>query len=287
MLPVPPPDPPPRARERGATRAAAHPVLPPLAARRVGEHGVATFPASAEPAVAATLEALTEASVGRARPADPGALPVSASLSLSGAARALSALAAVASPQPAIAASVRVAAPLMPHAPDAPEVPLLSASIARAVEHSGLFYEAHQAQWIAGERRLEDLMREATARTAAAHADARVAAQLALLDTGVLRVAFDAWPGQPVDLEIVDPRHRAAGEDGRAVAWRMTLELATPALGRIRATLVLQTGVLSIAVAADLTRARDEVADALPQLQRALAARNFPLTGLVVAVEHG
>ncbi|RQR30428.1 MULTISPECIES: flagellar hook-length control protein FliK [unclassified Burkholderia] len=49
-------------------------------------------------------------------------------------------------------------------AADAPPVAALRAALAQAVSESGLFYESHLAQWLAGQRPLAALMREPQAR---------------------------------------------------------------------------------------------------------------------------
>ncbi|MFL6668095.1 MAG: flagellar hook-length control protein FliK [Burkholderia ambifaria] len=52
-------------------------------------------------------------------------------------------------------------------ASDAPPVAALRAALAQAVSESGLFYESHLAQWLAGQRPLAALMREPQARLTA------------------------------------------------------------------------------------------------------------------------
>ncbi|KER69353.1 ribonuclease E [Burkholderia cepacia] len=83
-------------------------------------------------------------------------------------ATALSAPAASSSPASAAASSaaaVHEAAAALP-------VAALRAALAQAVSESGLFYESHLAQWLAGQRPLAALMREPQARLAAALAPA-------------------------------------------------------------------------------------------------------------------
>ncbi|MBN3801001.1 flagellar hook-length control protein FliK, partial [Burkholderia sp. Ac-20392] len=63
------------------------------------------------------------------------------------------------------AAAAREAAATLP-------VAALRAALAQAVSESGLFYESHLAQWLAGQRPLAALMREPQARLAAALAPA-------------------------------------------------------------------------------------------------------------------
>ncbi|EOH6282417.1 flagellar hook-length control protein FliK, partial [Burkholderia cenocepacia] len=72
------------------------------------------------------------------------------------------------SDQASSAAATRAAA-----APSvAPPVAALRAALAQAVSESGLFYESHLAQWLAGQRPLAALLREPQARLATALAPA-------------------------------------------------------------------------------------------------------------------
>ncbi|MGU7769777.1 flagellar hook-length control protein FliK [Burkholderia sp. MR1-5-21] len=87
-------------------------------------------------------------------------------------------------------------------------VATLRASLAQAVGESGLFYESHLAQWLAGQRPLAALLREPQARlTAPAPAGAAEAADDALdvllaarlpLPSAAARTAAPAMPAMPV-----------------------------------------------------------------------------------------
>jgi hypothetical protein len=63
-------------------------------------------------------------------------------------------------------AAVQDAAPLLPSPPEAGEA--LVEPLQRALERSGLFYESHQAEWVAGQRSTEAVRAEPQARLAAA-----------------------------------------------------------------------------------------------------------------------
>ncbi|MDK0999956.1 flagellar hook-length control protein FliK, partial [Burkholderia contaminans] len=92
--------------------------------------------------------------------ADPAASSTPASAAASSAASATPPSSAATS-----AAAARDAAATLP-------VAALRAALAQAVSESGLFYESHLAQWLAGQRPLAALMREPQARLAAAPAPA-------------------------------------------------------------------------------------------------------------------
>ncbi|MFZ2388724.1 MAG: flagellar hook-length control protein FliK [Polaromonas sp.] len=91
-------------------------------------------------------------------PARPGE-----TVSLSLAARAVSAILDI---QAGATAKIIGAEPLLPHSqPPQPPLPhLLSATLARTVANSGLFYESHLAQYAAGTRTLAELAQEPQAR---------------------------------------------------------------------------------------------------------------------------
>lgn len=345
MLPVPPLDPLPRPRDRVETvRSTTAAALAAHAARAVTERGVEAWPQAAaapvrpdspnapesraQPLPASHTPIDDDAPV--ARPGARGALIAaaaaaaaygsgarapapgrSASLDLSPVARALM-TAVGGSPSPGSGALVHVSAPLLARAPTDLDVPALSTALSSAIEDSGLFYEAHLAQWIAGDRSTERLRREPAAQVAASDADEsgeprnaraaadtgaaappadarremtpavaeRVAAQLALLDTGVLRFAGEAWPGQRIDVEIVDPRDAGRFRHPAASAWKLTLVLTTPSLGELRVALALDGGMLSLHVAASSDEARRDVHRSLPKLRRALSARELPIAAL-------
>jgi len=76
-----------------------------------------------------------------------------------------------AAPQPA---TITRAAPLLP-APEAPAA-RIAAVLQQALAESGLFYESHQAQWVAGRYPTEALAREPQARHARAQRPAEAAA---------------------------------------------------------------------------------------------------------------
>jgi len=141
-----------------------------------------------------------------------------------------------------------------------------------AVERSGLFYESHVAQWAGGAREEAELRAEALRLAAGAESSAqRMAAQVALLQDGVLRIEGPAWPGQPMRLAIAR-EDGAPADDGVAAAepvFTAQLALELPQLGPIEVVLRLA----GAAVSADLRAHRpDALAQALPELADRFAA---------------
>src|SRR5690606_9107507 len=95
------------------------------------------------------------------------------------------------------------------NAPPASAAPL-AAALQKAVEGSGLFYEAHQAQWIAGKRPLETLLQEPQgqhSRPDAAQLAARAGAEATAANPALLKATDDAAPNA-----------RGAGEAAQAGA---------------------------------------------------------------------
>ncbi|MBR7990813.1 flagellar hook-length control protein FliK, partial [Burkholderia cenocepacia] len=139
-------------------------------------------PASTQTAlseVGRVLDAISR-SGGDATPAIVGRLPLLADPAVlltdtpvPARAPAASGPAGSATPVPDQASSSSAAATRAAAAPSvAPPVAALRAALAQAVSESGLFYESHLAQWLAGQRPLAALLREPLARLATALAPA-------------------------------------------------------------------------------------------------------------------
>lgn len=162
----------------------------------------------------------------------------------------------------------------------------LAQSLGRALGRSGLFYEAHQAQWIAGAKPLMELLLEPQARLsglpvpvsapivgldaepgaavpanntgagayAPVHPDALplVRQQLEILETRHFAWQGMAWPGQPIVWEVDEEEPQLAKEQGAARqpsgAWRTRLCLTLPNLGQVAATLRLGAGGVEVRV---------------------------------------
>lgn len=93
----------------------------------------------------------------------------------------------------------------------------LAAALQKAVEGSGLFYEAHQAQWIAGKRPLDTLLQEPQgqhSRPDAAQLAARAGAEATAANPALLKATDDAAPNA-----------RLAAEAGQAGARNETQPL--------------------------------------------------------------
>lgn len=190
----------------------------------------------------------------------------------------------------------------------------IAESLRRAVSMSGLFYETHLAQWIAGKRSLRDLLEEpqnrfppavksadsatpqvprlAPAPPAEADGPAdthpidipvreRLAAivqqQLGLLETGQFSWRGEIWPGQPMRWDLVgEPDPEDPGSP--PMRWRTRLALTLPAIGEVTALIELD----SSGVYLSLRAAREESMELMHADQSAVAA-GMQAAGLRVA----
>jgi hypothetical protein len=159
----------------------------------------------------------------------------------------------------------------------------LARSLAAALGFSGLFYESHQAQWVAGSRALEDLLLEPQAPLsglrprltdtnaeagasnisgmrrdnapddrAPVHPDALalVRQQLDVFETRQISWQGLAWPGQPIEWEVAEEKLSEpdeSDESGQATAaWQTRLNLALPNLGQISVSLRLDANGVEV-----------------------------------------
>ena len=193
----------------------------------------------------------------------------------------------------------------------------IAAVLRDALAHSGMFYEAHQAQWIAGERTIAALMREPQARLAplrhrslpalADHGDnadtladivpedlpqlphlpvhrdalAMIKQQLDTLESRTLAWHGMIWPGQPLDWEVSETPPEAPRSAG-APAWRTRLRLELPRLGKLEAILTVAGRGVTVAVHAADAGTQTALAVARATLQQSL--RDAGITPLSVTV---
>lgn len=171
--------------------------------------------------------------------------------------------------------------------------PLLSAArpgaaadlLADAVRGSGLFLEAHVAQWLRGDRTLEALIEEA-AHLAPGPAGAlpsgeggagapRGALQLDALQRQAVRLEGAAWAGQPlrIDIERERERHREAANAGDATGlFVATVTLDLPRLGALQARIRVMHQTVGVHIESPAAAA---LAPRLASLASALAAKGL------------
>ena len=198
-------------------------------------------------------------------------------------------LQAGAAPMPATAA---VPGPLLSAAPA--DGTRLSGQLAQTLSTSGLFYESHQAQWVAGTRDLPQIMQEPQARLVrSAQSDTQtgvqaiqpqalplVQMQLATLDTSVVMMQLEIWPKQwmqwTVEERPPDAQSDAQSEDAPQADWNTRLRLVLPRLGELNAMLSFNASGIMIRVEADKAASAALLQAHGASLQATLAAAGLP-----------
>jgi hypothetical protein len=150
-----------------------------------------------------------------------------------------------------------------------------SERLRQSVERSGLFFESHVAQWAQGERELSEMRSEALHLSPLAGGDSaaqRVAAQVALLQEGALRLAGPAWPGQPCTLTIEREHDSEPGGAASEPVFSARLALDLPQLGPVEVQLRVSGRAVRATVASDHA---PQLAPALTLLADQLSARGL------------
>ena len=166
----------------------------------------------------------------------------------------------------------------------------LAESLRRALAESGLFYESHLAEWAAGLRTLEELLREPQGSCSPRlgeqqpHQEGMVAdprtvpllrEQLTALHNGMVNWRGEAWPGQEMEW-LVDDRE-AGGQAPGGGQWSSVLTLDLPKLGKVQASIRVQGGDVRLRF-----RAGEETAGLLQREATNLADR-FAAAGIKLA----
>jgi hypothetical protein len=208
------------------------------------------------------------------------------SVSVSDSVRQLAALLENVSTDAPAAATSR-ATPVLPSPPE--NAAKLAEGLKTALTGSGLFYESHQAQWIAGDRTLEELMREPQAALARTEdpvhprATALVQQQLETLDTRQVVWTGQVWPDQSVEwrIEQEGPHHLDGAETPSS--WKTSLRLTLPQLGDMTATLSLSGDDVRLTLSASAPDARSALQAGEPALRTAFQRAGLTLLGVAVA----
>lgn len=191
----------------------------------------------------------------------------------------------------------------------------LASALGRALTESGMFYESHLAQWVAGERALVSLRQEpqanlpvsphtgdvaidsppgsAQAATGAtdlpAHRDALpiVRQQLETLETGHVAWRGLVWNEQALEWHVEDhPRHQdpspAPGDALADVPWQTRISLTLPQLGMVSATLSIGKHGASIALHAAAPGTISLLDAQCPALRQSLADAGIRPLGITV-----
>lgn len=130
----------------------------------------------------------------------------------------------------------------------------LAADLRHAVATSGLFYEAHLAEFAEGTRPLAELMQEPQNADSTA-ANALLPKQLGILEHQRLLWHGEIWPGQLMQWQLrVDPQHRPhqeaqEAETGERLTSSISLEL--PHLGHVSIRLEMRGADMHVLLAAE------------------------------------
>jgi hypothetical protein len=167
-------------------------------------------------------------------------------------------------------------------------------NLARAVASSGIFLEAHLAQWLRGERSSRQIVQEVNEWPSDLHGEAgelgerRSAVQLDALRRQALTLVGQAWIGQPLRFRIERDleRHREAANLGDATGlFRATLTMHLPRLGMLCVHIRVTEHTLGVRIESERAT---ELVSQLALLARSFAARGLALAELgVVAIETG
>lgn len=174
-----------------------------------------------------------------------------------------------------------------------PHAPAIAQALRNGIALSGLFYESHQAEWVAGTRALAELRREpqAAAASGAGHEDTNVPAlvrqQLDMLDGQPLQWRGELWPGLPLQLNLRrEPGHEPEKDDASAAAdapaetrWQAQIISTLPALGRITARLRLAGEHLQLEIASTEHGSASLITAKASDLRDALRSAGLTLDG--------
>lgn len=195
-----------------------------------------------------------------------------------------------------------------------PPAQQLAGQLRDALSNSGLFYEAHQVQWLEGARTTAQLMQEpqnqstvptptagnlpAAQATAAGqttqqanqllsipqHLQPLVQQQLNVLETGQVVWQGQVWPGQDMQWAIHEETpHTGGTADGNERQWVTQLQLDLPRLGEVSAMLRLNSAGVSLTLHAAAGDTRTLLGQTSSQLVAALSNAGIPVISTLVA----
>lgn len=225
--------------------------------------------------------------------------PVSTSEQLSSASRLLSSMTQQPLEQPYVKSTQR--APLwIASQTAAADTSVLADKLHNALSHSGLFYESHQAQWIAGMRSTPQLMQElqnqlphqtsalpsdtavkpnaaTSLNTIPEHLQNLVQQQLHALENRQVLWQGQAWEGQEMRWEVREESPRRSTTGAQEGQWITEIHLDLPHLGSLSARLSLNGGAVNLTLNARDEKTRELLGNASTQLVSALNERDIPV----------
>ncbi|KXB30463.1 hypothetical protein AT959_14115 [Dechloromonas denitrificans] len=199
--------------------------------------------------------------------------------------------------------------------------PQLAPILKEALSKSGVFYEAHQARWVAGELPTDALRQEPqgklssatpnatieskntdsapTSVAARAESSAQAGTTIPRDLTPIVQQQLDAlatqnyawqgqiWPGQQMQWEITENPDNARSADSEAAGrWQTRLKLTLPMLGGIDTVLRLRpNGEVDISMTTDSENSESRLRQGATALRTQMEAAGLNLTQLLV--QHG
>lgn len=159
--------------------------------------------------------------------------------------------------------------------------PMIADAMRKGIAHSGLFYESHLADWVAGQRAIDTLAQEPQASGATDELPAILRQQIDLLDSQPLQWRGELWPGMPLQVQLQVERQTAdteggTGQEALPDAWTSTLVSELPALGSVTARLRIEGDRLQIRLQAG-EPASGMLAGRAAELRDALSAAGLQL----------
>lgn len=187
--------------------------------------------------------------------------------------------------------------PLLTSAEELKQPDKLARHLQQTISASGIFYEAHVADWAEGKMSRADLMREPQSQlgnTSANIANATTAedysklAQIIHLQLDVLEQQKISWqgqllPGLPFDWEITQQDRQAQTEsDVPESSWQSVVRFELPNLGVVAATINFHAGQLQLFLRSDADETVNVLKENSLDLIHALDGAGAPLTSLHV-----
>lgn len=164
----------------------------------------------------------------------------------------------------------------------------LAVELKQAVSGSGLFYEAHLAEFAQGRRTLDEVRQEAQAREQYPPGNLLVK-QLGILENQRLLWHGEVWPGQVMDWRIDTERDdgdaQRRAEDAPASPLSTTLSLQLPRLGTVTARINFAHGAVHLALTAAQAATVAQLRQAAPALVAAIDAHATHVAAFAVMRE--
>lgn len=179
------------------------------------------------------------------------------------------------------------------------QTPVLSAALQNTLQFSGLFYEAHVAQWALGKRTLEDLQKEPqskfSTKTAATILQSKdvadteqgrlIQSQLSTLEQQKIVWQGEVWPGQVMQWEITR-QHEDSQSDHEdttdQLPWQSKATFNFEKLGNVSATLHLSGNQLIVYINTDEESSKNAMIENQTSLQNNLDNAGITLKQLMV-----